>query len=238
MPHLKRPDAEKFFAPYFDDLCEAIVQGAEKDYQSEYSEKARRQVHDASLRAHCRQRHMLDRLALLAAENIKKIQVFESEGLLGVVIENKVALVAKKLDTDLRTRNNMTSHFERYLNQGQLTGIDALHNFVIGYTEDPLSGQLTGVYLVYPKSKYGRYYEFELTGKGGISTVFELFPAQEDQPTINPIGDSAKDDSDQPTIKPAPGDSKRDESDQPTLTPKKAPAEVLKFTRKDDGGKK
>jgi hypothetical protein len=214
---MSKKRAEVFLRPYFDDLYAAIVSGAQDDYTENYTPKAKA-VHDPSIRAQCRNGHMRDRLTLLAAANPRKMRAFKSEGLIGIVIEETISVIAKKLDPDLRTRNNMTPHFERYLNQSKLPGIDGTNNFVIGYTEDPMTGALTGIHMTYPKSKYGRHYEFTLNGAGAASTVIELF-GEVEMPDISQVQELHE---------------KEEQVEKPTIANKSAPADILKFEKKDE----
>jgi hypothetical protein len=186
MSYFHRAEAEKFFGPYFGSI-HAVIIGADDDYKAHYAPAAK-VVHDASCRAKNRSCHMVDRANKLAATIPNKVRPFQSEGLLGIVIEERAALIFKKFDSDLRTRNNPTDHMEKFLQQVPLEGIDALHNFVAGYTEDPVTGALNGTYLVYPKGR-GNNYVIPISDNrenGAVEDLFKPEPAADQPPPLRP----------------------------------------------------
>lgn len=186
MPFMQRSAAEQFFGPYFEALRDVVV-GADDDYKNHYTPAAK-VVHDPTCRAKNRSCHMIDRANKLAAMRPRKIKSFDSQGLQGIVIEDRAAVIFKKMDGDLRTRNNMTDHIEDYLRQQPIDGIEALHYFVVGYTEDQITGEITGVYMTYPNGR-GVYYYFTLSAGAEDGIVEDLFPPEppsDEPPMLKP----------------------------------------------------
>ena len=104
------------------------------------------------------------------------------------MIEEKACLIFKKFDRALRTRNNMTPHMESFLGQAPLEDIPAMYYFVAGYTENQITGALTGVYVAYPNG-HGNNYFFTLSDDGDEGVVEDLFTPEvppDEPPALKP----------------------------------------------------
>jgi len=159
-----------------------IVTGALEDYERLYVSEAKI-AHDASCRAHNINRHMLMRAAKYAVTNPATVKTFESKKLQGIICNQLVAFLFKKLDDELRSRNNLTSHIRDYRNQREIAGIPAAVKLIGGYRENDETGELIGVYVTRP-SGYGNRWVMLLTGDDATPVTTPLFEEEEEQQEV------------------------------------------------------
>ena len=146
-------------------LHKLVVDG-HADYETLYAAEAKL-AHDASCRAHCKQRHILTRALDYAAANPGEVKKFESKRLEGIVISS-YAIIFKKVNASLLSANHASDHIEEFRAQKQLEGVDAVRNVIVGYQEDDQTGQVAGVFLIFPNGpKNGQ--EYQLTGSDYVA---------------------------------------------------------------------
>ena len=163
--------------PHFGPMYE-IISGGFDDYEKLYSGEVKI-AHDASCRAHIRNCHMRDRASKYATAHSVDERMFESKGLQGILINQRITILFKKLNDSLRPRNNSTKQIDDYLAQREIAGIPAIVKLVAGYTEDDETGALTGVYVICPSGLQNRW-EFHLTVDEAVQVSIPLFEEEED----------------------------------------------------------
>jgi hypothetical protein len=149
-----------------------IISGSFGDYDKFYSPEAKI-THDSSCRAHIRNSHMRDRAVKYAAKT-SNVKPFESMGLQGIVIDQYVAIVFKKLDDDRRPRNNLTNQMKGYLRQESLEGIEAPVKLIAGYTESE-TGDMAAAYVTRPSGIRQNKWELLVTDEEAKTVVTPLF---------------------------------------------------------------
>jgi len=130
-------------------------------------------------RAHILNAHMRDR-ALKFASKTADVEPFESKGLHGILIQQSVAVIFKKLDGDRNPRNNLTSHMEDYLKQEQIDGIPAPIKLIAGYTENKETGEMADAYVIRPSGVGQNRWEMPLRMEDTSAVVQELFEDDEE----------------------------------------------------------
>lgn len=197
--------ASQILKPHLPALHE-IVQGAHDDYDRLYPAEAKI-VHDASLKAHNINEHMRARAIKYAAANPSAVKRFKSRRLQGIICDQAIAIIFKKLDRELRGRNHTSKQIIDYMNQRDISAIPAFLHLVVGYRENEETGHVTGVWVTRPQGDTNRW-ELMISGAEAVPKgTIPLFDQQDD------------------------GD------EEVEITPRKQPAEVIPLRReeKDDG---
>lgn len=158
--------------PHFKGFFE-IISGCFEDYEQFYSPEAK-MAHDRSCRAHNRNAHMRERASRYAART-PDVTMFESRGLIGILIKQCIAVLFKKLDDDRNPRNNLTAQMEDYLNQEEIEGIEAPIKLIAGYTENKETGEMAGAYIIRPSGIGHNRWELQLTSEETAPMATELF---------------------------------------------------------------
>jgi len=186
-----------------------IINGAHEDYDKLYPPEAKI-AHDTSLKAHIINRHMLARSALYAASNPEYIKSFESQRLQGIICNQLLAVLFKKLDRELRGRNHVSKQILDYLNQREIEQIPAVLKLVAGYRENDETGEIIGIWVTRPQGDSNRWELAISDGEAERKGTIPLFD-QEDQ-----------------------------DEEEVEITPRKEPGEVIpiKPGAKDDGDDK
>jgi len=172
--------------PHFEAANE-IVKGALDDYEKLYPPAAKI-AHDPSCRAHIKQRHMLTRAFLYAAEHPETVKTFECNGLSGIICDQSFAFIFKKLDNELRSSNNTTDQIMNYRSQEDIPGIPAIYKLIAGYKEHDETGECMGVYVTRPRG-YGNNWRIRIDDDAVEPTTTPLFEEQnelEEEVSITP----------------------------------------------------
>jgi hypothetical protein len=157
----------------------AIIDAADDDYAKHYAAEAKI-AHDASCKAHCKQRHMLTRALGYAAANDATVKPFKSKNLQGIIIDQRAALIFKKLDSTRRPSNHVSQQIEDYQHQRDILGIPAPIKLIAGYQEDDETGAVLGIFLVRPSGGTNRW-ELRLDGEEVTKVGSQpLFPDDDD----------------------------------------------------------
>jgi hypothetical protein len=107
------------------------------------------------------------------------VRWFESDKLYGLVIEERVAIRLKKLNSKKLPSNHRTKQVIDYRSQRHIDGIDAIHHLELGYTLDLLEKNIAKVYLVYPSGMQINVWEVELK-RDKVLPVESIFSNRED----------------------------------------------------------
>jgi hypothetical protein len=184
----------------------SIISGAHDDYDKLYPPEAKL-AHDASCKAHNVQRHMLARASKYAATNPENVKAFECNNLRGIICNQLVAFLFKKLNDELLSRNNETRQIEDYRHQRDIPGIPAVVKLIAGYQENDETGEY-GVYVTRPSGR-GNRWEMPLATDSTQPTTTPLFAEEDDlqeaeilprtEPgKVIPLERGKKDDKDKP----------------------------------------
>lgn len=150
-----------------------IISGCFDDYDKFYSPEAKL-AHGPSCKAHNLNEHMRERASRYAART-PGVGIFDSQGLRGILINQCIALVFKKLDDERNPRNNITDHMTDYLNQKPIEGLEAQIMLVAGYTENKETGEMAEAYLIRPSGVGHNRWEMLLSAGNTTPVVTELF---------------------------------------------------------------
>lgn len=102
------------------------------------------------------------------------VRTFESQQMVGITIDGRLAIRFKKLDEDSLSRNQPTRQVEEYRNQQPLDGIDAAHFLELGYLTDETGTKLLEIRIAHPSGR-GVSWWARLDGGVAVPVVVDLF---------------------------------------------------------------
>lgn len=181
-----------------------IIAGGHDDYERFYAVEAKL-AHDPSAKAHNVNRHMLDRALKYAAANPKLVHPFESQRLRGIIINQLVAIIFKKLDHELRSKNHVSKQIWNYKCQQEIADIPAALKLIAGYRENDETGEIIGIWVTRPSGNLNRW---------------ELLVSEGEAKQIGSL--------------PLFGEQEQDDEDV-EITPRKQPGEVIPIKRGEKG---
>lgn len=165
-----------------------IVQGAHDDYDRLYPVEAK-MAHDASVKAHIINSHMRARATLYAIRNPATVKTFESQRLRGIICNQLVAILFKKLDRELRGSNHVSKQIIDYMNQREIELVPAVLKLVVGYRENDETGEVIGIWVTRPQGDSNRWEllvsDEEATPKGTIP-LFDQEEEADEEVDITP----------------------------------------------------
>lgn len=174
MPLISENNAIELLNPYLKSIRECII-GAFDDY-SKYPDWTRID-HDQTTKANIINNHMVQR-ATKAFIDDKKIKILPGRRQILFIFEQKISLRLKKLDGGLMPQNISTKQVKKLNGQVEISGIEAAHHLVAGYTLNTDLTEIDGVYMVCPNNNRV-YWASKLENEKTVSIVHDLFENKE-----------------------------------------------------------
>lgn len=122
---------------------------------------------------------MLSEAASYACK-VDGIRWFTVNKLSGFIIDEKIAIRFKKLDSKIPT-NQVIS----FRGQRNIPGIDVIHHLELGYHLDSLERGIAEICITYPSGLRDNFWYFNISKSGSVSIVENLF-ANKQTDTIHP----------------------------------------------------